>query len=154
MFNLAVPWWELVIRGLIVYLFLIGLLRLTGKRQIGEFSPLDLILLLILSDAVQNSMSAGDNSLTGGLISAATLVGINYFVNLLMFKSKKFEAILEGGAQVLISQGQIFENVMNDAKLTRLELDSTLRLAGYFELKKVKLAILENNGRVSVQGYD
>ena len=154
MFNLAVPWWELVIRGLIVYLFLIGLLRLTGKRQIGEFSPLDLILLLILSNAVQNSMSAGDNSLIGGLISATTLVGINYFVNLLMFKSKKFEAILEGGPQVLISQGKIFEEVMNDAKLTRLELDSTLRLAGYFELKKVKLAILENNGRVSVQGYD
>lgn len=154
MFNLAVPWWELVIRGLIVYLFLIGLLRLTGKRQIGEFSPLDLILLLILSNAVQNSMSAGDNSLIGGLISATTLVGINYLVNLLMFKNKKFEAILEGGSQVLISQGKIFEEVMNDAKLTRLELDSTLRLAGYFELKKVKLAILENNGRVSVQGYD
>lgn len=154
MFNLAVPWWELVIRGLIVYLFLIGLLRLTGKRQIGEFSPLDLILLLILSNAVQNSMSAGDNSLIGGLISATTLVGINYLVNLLMFKNKKFEAILEGGPQVLISQGKIFEEVMNDAKLTRLELDSTLRLAGYFELKKVKLAILENNGRVSVQGYD
>ena len=154
MFNLAVPWWELVIRGLIVYLFLIGLLRLTGKRQIGEFSPLDLILLLILSNAVQNSMSAGDNSLIGGLISATTLVGINYFVNLLMFKNKKFEAILEGSPQVLISQGKIFEEVMNDAKLTRLELDSTLRLAGYFELKKVKLAILENNGRVSVQGYD
>ena len=154
MFNLAVPWWELVIRGLIVYLFLIALLRLTGKRQIGEFSPLDLILLLILSNAVQNSMSAGDNSLIGGLISATTLVGINYLVNLLMFKNKKFEAILEGGPQVLISQGKIFEEVMNDAKLTRLELDSTLRLAGYFELKKVKLAILENNGRVSVQGYD
>ena len=154
MFNLAVPWWELVIRGLIVYLFLIGLLRLTGKRQIGEFSPLDLILLLILSNAVQNSMSAGDNSLIGGLISATTLVGINYLVNLLMFKNKKFEAILEGGPQVLISQGKIFEEVMNDAKLTRLELDSTLRLAGYFELKKVKLAILENNGQVSVQGYD
>ena len=154
MFNLAVPWWELVIRGLIVYLFLIALLRLTGKRQIGEFSPLDLILLLILSNAVQNSMSAGDNSLIGGLISATTLVGINYLVNLLMFKNKKFEAILEGGSQVLISQGKIFEEVMNDAKLTRLELDSTLRLAGYFELKKVKLAILENNGRVSVQGYD
>ena len=154
MFNISVPWWELVIRGLIVYLFLIGLLRLTGKRQIGEFSPLDLILLLILSNAVQNSMSAGDNSLVGGLISATTLVGINYLVNLLMFKSKKFEAVLEGGFQVIISDGKVCDEVMNEAKLTRLELDSTLRLAGYFEISKVKLAILENNGRVSVQGYD
>ena len=154
MFNISVPWWELVIRGLIVYLFLIGLLRLTGKRQIGEFSPLDLILLLILSNAVQNSMSAGDNSLVGGLISATTLVGINYLVNLLMFKSKKFEAVLEGNSQVIISHGKVCDEVMNDAKLTRLELDSTLRLAGYFEISKVKLAILENNGRVSVQGYD
>ena len=99
-------------------------------------------------------MNAGDNSLIGGLISATTLVGINYLVNLIMFKSEKIEAIIEGGPQVIISQGKICEDVMNDAKLTRLELDSTLRLAGYFEIKKVKLAILENNGRVSVQGYD
>ncbi|PPC88362.1 MAG: DUF421 domain-containing protein [Methylotenera sp.] len=154
MFDLSVPWWELVARGLVVYVFLIALLRLTGKRQIGQLSPFDLVLLLILSNAVQNSMNAGDNSLGGGLISATTLVAVNYLVGLITFKSKKLEAIIEGRPQVLIHQGKLYEEVMNEAKLTRQELDSTLRQSGYFEIKDIKLAILENNGSVTVQGYD
>lgn len=141
-------------RSLVVYVFLIVLLRLTGKRQIGQLSPFDLVLLLILSNAVQNSMNAGDNSLIGGLLSATTLVAINYIVSLLTFRSKKLEAIIEGRPQVLIHQGKLFEDVMNESKLTRHELDSTLRQSGYFEIKDVKLALLENNGSVTVQGYE
>ena len=154
MFSISVPWWELVARSLVVYVFLIVLLRLTGKRQIGQLSPFDLVLLLILSNAVQNSMNAGDNSLIGGLLSAITLVAINYIVSLLTFRSKKLEAIIEGRPQVLIHQGKLFEDVMNESKLTRHELDSTLRQSGYFEIKDVKLALLENNGSVTVQGYE
>lgn len=154
MFDISVPWWELVVRGLVVYVFLILLLRLTGKRQIGQLSPFDLVLLLILSDAVQNSMTAGDESLIGGLIIATTLVIVNYLVGLITFKSKKLEAIIEGRPQVIIHEGKLFEDVMNEAKLTRQELDSTLRQSGYFEIKDVKLAILENNGSLTVQGYD
>jgi uncharacterized membrane protein YcaP (DUF421 family) len=154
MFNMTVPWWELVLRGLVVYAFLIVLLRLTGKRQIGQLSPFDLVLLLILSNAVQNSMNAGDNSLIGGLISATTLIAVNYLMGLVTFKNKKLEEIIEGRPQVLIYQGKLFDDVMTDAKLTRHELDSTLRQSGYFELKEVKLAILENNGSVTVQGYE
>jgi uncharacterized membrane protein YcaP (DUF421 family) len=74
MLNMSIPWWEFLIRGTVVYAFLIFLLRLTGKRQVGQLAPFDLVLLLVLSNAVQNSMNAGDNSLVGGLISAATLV--------------------------------------------------------------------------------
>ena len=153
MLTISVPWWELVVRGLVVYVFLILLLRLTGKRQIGQLSPFDLVLLLILSNAVQNSMNAGDNSLIGGLISATTLVAVNYLVGLITFKSKKLETIIDGRPQVLIHDGVLFEDVMNEAKLTRRELDATLRQSGHFEIKEVKLAILENNGSVSVQGY-
>ncbi len=154
MFEMSVPWWELVFRGVVVYGFLIVLLRITGKRQIGQLSPFDLVLLLIISNAVQNSMNAGDNSLIGGLILAATLIMINHIVGLVTYKSKKLETIIEGRPQVLIHEGKIFNDVMNDAKLTRLELDTTLRQLGYFELKEVKLAILENNGKVTAQGYD
>lgn len=142
-----------MVRGLVIYVFLIILLRITGKRQIGQLSPFDLVLLLILSNAVQNSMNAGDNSLIGGMISATTLVIVNYIFGLVTFKSKKLEAIIEGRPQVIIHEGKLFEEVMNDAKLTQLELDACLRHAGYFALKDVKLAILENNGTVSVQGY-
>jgi uncharacterized membrane protein YcaP (DUF421 family) len=154
MFNMSVPWWEFILRGLAVYVFLIVLLRLTGKRQIGQLSPFDLVLLLILSNAVQNSMNAGDNSLVGGLILATTLVAVNYIVGLITFKSKKLEAIIEGRPQVIIYEGKLFEDVMNDTKLTRQELDSTLRHSGYFDIKDVKLAILENSGSVTVQGYE
>ena len=153
MLTISVPWWELVVRGLVVYVFLILLLRLTGKRQVGQLSPFDLVLLLILSNAVQNSMNAGDNSLIGGLISATTLVAVNYLVGLITFKSKKLETIIDGRPQVLIHHGILFEDVMNEAKLTRRELDATLRQSGNFEIKEVKLDILENNGSVSVQGY-
>ena len=154
MLDLAVPWWELVIRGVVVYTALILLLRMTGKRQIGQLSPIDLVLLLILSNAVQNSMNGGDNSLIGGLILAVTLVGLNYLVGLVAFKSKKMESAIEGRPQVLIHEGKVFEDVMLEAKLTRAELDSVLRHQGYFEIKDIKLAILENNGTVSVQGYE
>ncbi len=154
MLNMSVPWWELIVRALVVYVFLIALLRITGKRQIGQLSPYDLVLLLILSSAVQNSMNAGDNSLSGGLILATTLVAVNYLVGLITFKNKKLESIIEGRPQVIIHNGMLFEDVMSELNLTRDELDSTLRQSGYFEIKDVKLAILENNGSVTVQGYD
>ena len=77
MFDMSLPWWEFVLRGAVVYLFLMVMLRFTGKRQTGQLAPFDLILLLILSNALQNAMNGGDNSLVGGLISALTLIGLN-----------------------------------------------------------------------------
>ena len=154
MFELSVPWWEFVVRGIVIYFFLLLLLRLTGKRQIGQMSPYDLVLLLILSNAVQNSMNAGDNSLTGGIISAVTLVAVNYALGVLTYKSKRVERLVEGRAQIVVHDGKLFEDVMSEANITRDELDSTLREAGFFDLKEVRLAILENNGKVSVQGYE
>ena len=94
MFNMSVPWWEFVVRGVVVYTFLLIILRLTGKRQIGQLSAFDLVLLLILSNAVQNSMNAGDNSLIGGLVVAATLVTLNFLVGYISFKSKKSRPLL------------------------------------------------------------
>lgn len=154
MFELTVPWWELVLRALAVYLMLIFLLRISGKRQIGELSPFDLVLLLIIANAVESSMSGGDNSLLSGIILAGTLIAANYLMGFISYKNKRFERLVEGRPQVLIHEGKIFDEVMNDAKLTRLELNTTLRQMGYFNVNEVKLAILENNGKVTVQGYE
>ncbi|HVQ27068.1 MAG TPA: DUF421 domain-containing protein, partial [Planctomycetota bacterium] len=85
MWHLAVPWWEFVARAAIVYAFLLVLLRVTGKRQVGQLAPFDLVLLLVLSNAVQNSIIGSDSSLLGGLISAGTLIALNYAVGLLTF---------------------------------------------------------------------
>jgi uncharacterized membrane protein YcaP (DUF421 family) len=150
MWNMAVPWWELIVRSVVVYGFLIVLLRITGKRQVGQLSPFDLVLLLVLSNAVQNSMNAGDNSLVGGLISATTLVGLNFLVGLATYRSKKLEAIIEGHPLVLIHNGVLIEEVMARAQLTHHELNAALRQAGYASVAEVHSAILENNGTISV----
>ncbi len=150
MWNLALPWWEFLLRGIIVYVFLIVLLRLTGKRQVGQLAPFDLVLLLVLSNAVQNSMNGGDNSLLGGLISATTLVAVNYLVGLLTFKSKRAEALIEGRPIVLVHNGKVFEDVLGRAQLTHHELDAALRQAGCDCVEEVHYAILENNGAISV----
>src|SRR5471030_1412673 len=105
MWALSLPWWEFLLRAVIVYVFLIALLRLTGKRQIGQLSPFDLVLLLVLSNAVQNAMNGGDNSLLGGVISALTLVSLNYAVGRAQFKGKKVEEVVEGRPVVLIHNG-------------------------------------------------
>jgi uncharacterized membrane protein YcaP (DUF421 family) len=150
MWNLALPWWEFVVRGIIVYAFLILILRITGKRQVGQLAPFDLVLLLVLSNAVQNSMNGGDNSVTGGLISATTLIAVNYSVGLLTFKSKRMEEIIEGRPIVLIHNGKLFEDVMAKAQLTHHELNSALRQAGCDCVAEVHCAILENNGAITV----
>jgi uncharacterized membrane protein YcaP (DUF421 family) len=150
MLNMAVPWWELVIRSAIVYGFLIGILRITGKRQVGQLAPFDLVLLLILSNAVQNSMNGGDSSLVGGLISAGTLVALNYGVGLATFKSQRLEMVIEGRPQVLVYDGKLFEDVLAGAKLTHQELQAALRQAGCARVEDVQSAILENNGAISV----
>lgn len=150
MFNMTIPWWELVVRGVVVYGFLLIMLRISGKRQVGQMAPFDLVLLLVLSNAVQNSMNAGDNSLIGGLISAATLIVLNYLVSLLTYRNKTLEAVIEGRPQILIHNGRLFEDEMQKAKLTHHELNAALRKSGCECVDDVHTAILENSGVISV----
>jgi uncharacterized membrane protein YcaP (DUF421 family) len=150
MWNTSVVWWEFILRGIIVYVFLIVLLRFTGKRQIGQMAPFDLVLLLVLSNAVQNAMNGGDNSITGGLISAVTLVGVNWLVGLLTYKSRRMEALVEGRPEVLVHNGKIFEKALQHTKVTRRELLSALREAGCIDFEDVRAAMLETDGTISV----
>ena len=150
MWHLSAPWWELILRGVIVYFFLLILLRATGKRQVGQLAPFDLVLLLILSNAVQNAMNAGDNSVLAGLILATTLIVLNHLVGLATYRSRKFEAIIEGQPEVLIRDGHLFTRVMEQQCITDLELTTALRSAGCESVQEVHLAILETNGHVSV----
>jgi len=150
MWNIAIPVWELVVRAAVVYIFLLALLRFTGKRQIGQLAPFDLVLLLVLSNAVQNSMNGGDNSLVGGLVSAATLVAINLAIGYATFRSKRLEALVEGRPQLIIHNGRVYQDTMKSAKLTHHELTAALRQAGCNCPEEVQAAILENNGSISV----
>ncbi len=151
MWTMTVPWWELIVRSLIVYVFLLVLIRLTGKRQIGQLAPFDLILLLVLSNAVQNAMNGGDNSVQAGLISAVTLVALNYGIGCATFRSKRIEAIIEGRPQLLIHNGHLYKDVMEQQRLTQHELDAALRRQGVNDIGRVHMAMIENNGEITVQ---
>jgi len=150
MWTMSLPWWEFILRGLIIYVFLIVLLRLTGKRQVGQMAPFDLVLLLVLSNAVQNAMNGGDNSIIGGVISAVTLVAANWLIGLLTYRSKKLEALVEGRPELLAHNGKLFEQALAHAKLTRHELNNALREAGCTSIEEARAVLLENDGTISV----
>ncbi len=150
LFSLTVPWWELVIRAICVYLFLLIALRMSGKKQFGEFSAFDFVLLLILSDSVQNSMTAGDDSMLGGLILAGTLITFNWFMDYLSFKLKKFAALTEGTPQILIHQGKVNEKIRRIERITDEEMALILRKNNITDIKEIEYAVLEINGDVNV----
>ena len=150
MWNLSAPWYEFVIRAAVVFAFLLLLLRLAGKRQIGQMTPFDLVLLLVISNAVQNSMNGGDNSITAGLILAATLVVIDSVLGWLAFRSKKIDRLLEGKPVILIHGGKIDRDALSEVQMSHADLQTALRANGVTSADEVHLAILETTGRVSV----
>ena len=150
MLSLSVPWWELAVRGVVIYFFLLVLLRLSGNRQVGQLTTFDLVLLLVLSNGVQNAMNAGDNSLTGGLILAGVLVALHLGISRLVFRSKTMEHWLEGQPLVLIHNGKLFDTALARASLTRHQLLAALREAGCARIEDAHAAILEENGNISV----
>jgi uncharacterized membrane protein YcaP (DUF421 family) len=150
MWDMNVPWWEFVLRGVVVYVFLLVFLRLTGKRQTGQYAPFDLVLLLILSNAVQNSMNAGDNSLVGGLVSAATLIGCHVVLAQLTFRFAWMERLIDGSPQVLVQQGQVNTDLMRKELLSTDDLEAALRASGCLHLHEVERATIETNGQITV----
>ena len=146
----VLPWWELLVRGVIVYAFLLVLIRVTGRRQAGMMTPFDFILLLILSNTVQNAMNGGDNSLGGGLFLAGTLVVINWLMLLLSRHYRLVHWALVGRPAFLVRDGEIQEKVMHRERITHHELMSSLRSAGLANIEQAKDVILETNGTISV----
>ena len=150
MLDLSVPWWEFVVRGAVVYIVLMVLLRMAGKRQTGQLATFDLVLLLVLSNAVQNAMNAGDNSLLGGLILAVTLIGLHYAVAYLCFLSPRLAAIIDGRPKALIQDGCVAVSIMRQELVTQHDLDAALRAADVKNISDVDQAMIENSGQITV----
>ncbi len=146
----VLPWWELLLRGLIVYVFLLFLIRLTGRRQAGMLTPFDFILLLILSNTVQNAMNGGDNSLGGGLFLAATLIAINWIMLLLSRHFRLVHWMLVGRPVFLVRDGAVQEKVMQRERISHHELMLAMRAAGLTNIEQAKDVVLETNGTISV----
>ena len=150
MFILTIGVPELILRAVLVYAFIFVLLRVIGRKHVGELAPFDIIVLLILSDSVQNSLIANETSVTAGLISAASLFGVNQIVGYISAGSKRAERVLEGKPRILVRNGVVRKDVLAREQISVSELVEALRREGCSSLTKVRYAILENDGHISI----
>lgn len=147
----GVPIIEKVARSIIVYVFLVVLLRLAGKRTLGQITSFDLVVLLLLSNTVQNAIIGNDNSLSGGLIGAVVLVAFNYIVVRMVYNHRKAERALEGGTTILMHHGQFRDDVMKRQLITHAELQAAARRQGITRLSDIRVARLETGGSVTFE---
>lgn len=149
MFELSIAWWELPARAAIVYSVLLVLMRLSGKRTVGQFTPFDLLVVMLLSESVSAGLSGGDNSVTGGLLAAATLIALNVLVALTTARSAKLQALAEGTPVLIGRDGHIFEQTLRKHHVPMMDMERALREADC-DLKDMKYAFLEADGGISV----
>jgi len=148
------PYLRIILSSLIIYLFIIVAIRLFGKKELAQLSVFDLVFILLISNAVQNAMVLGDNSLIGGLIAAGTLFVVNYILKFLQYRFPKFSRALQGDAIMLVYKGKVIESHMRLAKITTNELLEAIREHGVEDVAKVDLAILEVDGNISVISHE
>jgi uncharacterized membrane protein YcaP (DUF421 family) len=141
---------ELILRGIVVYLVLFALLRLIGKKHVGELSPFDLVVLLVISETVDGSLIGDDTSLTGGLISAATLVAVVQFVGYLTWRFRSVERFVDGEPRILVRHGHVCDHALRSEQVTRAELMEALRREGRSSLGTIRYAVLETDGSITL----
>jgi uncharacterized membrane protein YcaP (DUF421 family) len=144
----------LVLRAVVVYAFLLLALRLAGRRELGQMTSFDLILLLVISNAVQNSISAGDNSLAGGLVSAVVLVLLNWAVGWAAYRWRRVERLVQGRPVRIVSDGKVHLGAMRRELLTLAELRSALRKQGITRVSECRQVILEADGTLTAVRRD
>jgi len=152
MFQLGLPILEKILRPLIVYMFLIVGFRLAGKRELAQLNPFDLVVLLTLSNTVQNAIIGNDNSVTGGLIGAATLFIVNYLVVRFIYSHRNIEKIVEGNSDTLIEKGKVRMDHLEKEVITLAELEAAAHKQGFVSLDEVKSATIEPDGAISFIG--
>lgn len=145
----ALPIWEKIVRAAAVYGFLLIALRLTGKRQLGQMSSFDLVVLLIISNVLQNAMIGDDNSVLGGFIGAMTILALNYTIARAIVSRRELERLVEGAPTLLIHNGKIIERNLRRELLTHDELMGALRRQGILSVDEVHVALLEETGAIT-----
>ncbi|HRO62639.1 YetF domain-containing protein [Thermomonas sp.] len=148
--QLSAPWWIFVLRAGVIYLLVMLLVRASGKRAIGQMTPLDLVLLILIGNAVQNGINGGDNSITGAVIMATTLIVLNYAVAFAMSRSRRVERLVEGAPVVLARDGKVFAQVLRRELVSERDFQEALRMGNVTRLEEVGLALLETNGHITV----
>ncbi|MBZ5677541.1 MAG: DUF421 domain-containing protein [Acidobacteriia bacterium] len=154
MFVVAVPLLEKIIRPVIVYLALVILLRIFGKRELAQLNPFDLVVLLSLSNTVQNAIIGNDNSISGGLIGAVTLLAANYLVVRFLFKHRRLDQLVEGKSTTLIDRGKVQHKNLAKELLSHSELLTVLHRQGFDDVDEVERCVLEPSGTFAVKRKD
>lgn len=154
MFTLdeTATWIEKILRPIIVYAALIFLLRVFGKRELGQLNPFDLVVILSLSNTVQNAIIGQDNSLVGGVVGAAALLGINYSTAFVKFKSRRFESLIEGNPLKIVENSKVDENAVRRELLTKEDLDTIAHREGLDSADDIEKCVLDPNGSFLVAG--
>lgn len=150
LWHLSFPFWQFLVRAAVVYIAIIILLRLGGKRQIGQMGAGEFVSILLISNAVQNSMNGGDNSITGGLILASVIIALSITIAYMTYRSKKMENLISGTPTLLIHNGKILQKNLEREFLSVHEMRALLRRQGIHDLSDIHAAILESNGFISV----
>ncbi len=151
MFTLPLPFLEKLLRPVIVYLVLVVLLRLFGKRELAQLNPFDLVVLLSLSNTVQNAIIGDDNSISGGVIGAVGLLGINWLVVRTLYNSPRLTRVIEGSSTLLVTDGEIDMPALKRESLTEEELMEVIHRQGFERLDQVGRCVLEPNGTFYVE---
>jgi uncharacterized membrane protein YcaP (DUF421 family) len=151
MFALSVPVLEKMIRPVIVYIFLVVFLRIFGKRELAQLNPFDLVVLLSLSNTVQNAIIGDDNSVSGGLIGAFTLLAVNYIVVRFLFQHRRLDQLFEGTPTVLVENGHIRKDALAKELLTEGELKTVAHRQGFSDVDEIEKCILEPGGTFFIQ---
>jgi len=146
LFTLPIPLLEKIIRPILVYAFLVVLLRVFGKRELAQLNPFDLVVLLSLSNTVQNAIIGDDNSVSGGMIGAITLLVTNYVVVRFLFRHRRLDEVLEGKPSTLIKEGHVCKKELARELITTSELQTVVRRQGFDGIQDVESCVLEPGG--------
>ena len=141
---------EIALRTGVIYCLVLLGIRLSGKREVGQMTPFDLTLLLLLSNSVQNAMTGPDTSLAAGLVGAVTLFAANFALKWLIFRSRRIDRLLEGEPVMLVYHGHVKQRNLDLVQMSRDELEQTVREHGLMSMSQVDLAVLEVDGNISV----
>ena len=149
MFALGLPVAEKIIRPIVVYVFLIVGLRLAGKRELAQLNPFDLVVLLTISNTVHNAIIGDDNTITGGLIGAATLFTVNHFVVSYLYSHERLERLIEGDPDVLIENGVVNMDSLKRELITKVELETAAHKQGFASLDEIERAVIDQGGSIA-----
>jgi uncharacterized membrane protein YcaP (DUF421 family) len=144
------PYFDIVLRSIVIYFFVILAIRLFGKKELAQLSVIDLVFILLISNSVQNAMVGPDTSLIGGILAAGSLFIMNFVLKYFLFRSKSFSHMLQGTAVMLVHEGKVMEDHLKKERISMEELEAAIREHGVNSVAEVNLAVLEADGNISI----